>query len=82
MLDYELRLLKMNCVMNECRRSNITLISYNLYVVRDIVSIDVDVVLCIICPFRINTISIMYYMSLYLVVASFFIEQIKWLHFV
>ena len=40
-LDSELKFVRMNLVMIEGRRPSITLISDNLYIVREIVSIDV-----------------------------------------
>jgi hypothetical protein len=42
-LDSELRFVRMNIVMIEGRRPSITLVSDNLYIVRKIVSMDVDV---------------------------------------
>ena len=42
-LDSELKFVRMNLVMIEGRRPSITLISDNLYIVREIVSIEVGV---------------------------------------
>ena len=42
-LDLKMRLLRMNLVMINGKRPNTTCISDNLYIVREIVSIDVGV---------------------------------------
>ena len=42
-LDSELRFVRINLVMIEGRRPSITLVSDTLYIVRKIVSMDVDV---------------------------------------
>ena len=42
-IRFELRFVRMNLVMIEGRRPCITLVSDNLYIVQEIVSMDVDV---------------------------------------